>query len=53
MAKQDEKRLAVNIDKITHSHIKKICVDRDISIKDWVKEAIADKIKKDFDLGFR
>jgi hypothetical protein len=53
MAKESEKRLAVDVDKITHSHIKKVCVDREISIRKWIEEAIADKIKKDINLGFK
>lgn len=48
-----EKRLTIDIDKITHNHIKKIASDKDVSMRIWVLEAIIDKIKKDADLGFK
>jgi hypothetical protein len=53
MNKTKRKRLSVDIDDITHRHIKKIVIDRNLSIKDWIMEAIIDKIKKDTDLGWQ
>lgn len=52
MSAAKEKRLTVDMDKITHNHIKKISVDLDISMREWVLGAILDKIEKDRDLGF-
>jgi hypothetical protein len=53
MNKVDEKRLTIDMDKITHSHIKKIAVDRNTSMRKWILEAIAEKIRRDLELGFK
>jgi len=45
-------RLSVDIDDVTHRHIKKIAIDKNVTIRDWVMEAISDKILKDVNLGF-
>lgn len=47
------KRITVEVDDITHSHIKKTIVDQGVTIKEWILEAIADKIRKDAELGFK
>ncbi len=52
MAELDIKRLSIDLDRITHNHIKKIAIDKNITIRIWVLEAIAEKIKKDINLGF-
>ncbi len=46
------KRLSIDLDIVTHNHIKKIAADKNISMRIWILEAIAEKIKKDFNLGF-
>jgi len=52
MNKTKRTRLSVDIDEVTHRHIKKIAIDKDVSIKIWIMEAITDKILKDVNLGF-
>jgi len=51
--KRTVKRLSIDIEKITHDHIKKISIDRDIKMREWVLEALAEKIRRDFELGFK
>lgn len=46
------KRLSVNIEKSLHDSIKKVSIDRNVSMRDWIQEAIFEKIKNDMDLGF-
>lgn len=44
-----ERRLAVNIPNGMHKDIKRMALDRDISIKAWVILAILEKISKDME----
>ncbi len=53
MADKKIKRLSIDIDKMTHDHIKKICIDNDWTMKEWITTAIAEKIRRDFELGFK
>lgn len=48
-----EKRLPVNIDERVIYELKRRALVQRITLKDWVVEAIADKIKKDTDLGWK
>ena len=52
MNKNKQKRLTVDIDNVTHSHVKKSAIDQNVTIREWILQAIADKIKKDSNLGF-
>lgn len=48
-----EKRLTIEVDRNIHNDIKKLAIDKDLSLKQWVMEAIVDKIRKELDLGFK
>lgn len=53
MPRKYKKRLTIEIDDMTHGNIKKTCVDQKITIRIWVMEAIAEKIRRDGELGFK
>lgn len=53
MATRKIKRITLEVDAILHSNVKKIALSKEVSIKNWVLEAIADKIRKDAELGFK
>ena len=46
------KRLVVDLNINTHCEIKKRAAIQDISIKEWIFEAIMDKIRKEIELGY-
>lgn len=48
-----EKRLPVNIDSELLYDLKARALVQRITLKDWVLEAIVDKIKKDTELGWK
>lgn len=48
----NKKRLHLHIDINVHCHIKKIAAIQNITITEWVKVAIAEKLKKEMELGF-
>ncbi len=48
-----EKRLAVNLSIDMHCEIKKRAAVHNQSIKEWIEEAIVDKINKEIELGFK
>lgn len=46
------KRLSMDLDINIHCHIKKIAAAKNMTITEWVKVAIAEKLKKEIELGF-
>lgn len=42
----------MNLDINVHCEVKKIAAVQNITITDWVKQAIAEKLKKEMELGF-
>jgi predicted HicB family RNase H-like nuclease len=46
------KRLSVNLDIDTHCEIKKRAAQKNMSIREWIEEAIVNQIKKEIDLGW-
>lgn len=50
--KKDKKRLSVDIYAETHKWIKKVALEKNITISQWIDEAIEEKQIKDKDLGF-
>lgn len=46
------KKLSMLLDVNIHCHIKKISAEKNITITEWVKVAIAEKLKKEMELGF-
>lgn len=47
-----KKRIIAELDIKVHSHIKQIVAIKNISMNDWFKEAIAEQLKKEKELGF-
>ena len=52
LERNNQKRLAMYLEINTHCHIKKIAAEKNISITEWVRIAIAEKINKEIELGF-
>lgn len=48
-----EKRLAVNIKQSDIKEIKRRALVQDMTLKDWVVEAIYEKIRREIELGFK
>lgn len=47
------KRLAVDLNKVIHDEIKKRAIDRGMTIRQWIEEAIVNQIRLDEGLGWK
>ncbi|HTJ49057.1 MAG TPA: hypothetical protein VL443_06340 [Cyclobacteriaceae bacterium] len=53
MIKENEVKMIVAITKQTHKEIKKRAIDEGVSLKEWVREALAEHIKRKIELGWK
>lgn len=52
MEKQDKKRLTIDMSKEDHYRIKEMAARKSMSMRDWVMEALFEKLREDKDLGW-
>lgn len=52
MTAENIKRLTIEVDPKTHKEIKQISAEKDMSMKKYILQALAEQVKKDFDLEF-
>ncbi len=52
MINRAQKRLAMEISIELHCKIKQVCAEKNITITQWVHEAILEKLKYEMDLGY-
>jgi len=52
LERDNQKRLAMYLDFNMHCHIKRIAAEKNITITEWVRIAITEKINEEIELGF-
>jgi predicted HicB family RNase H-like nuclease len=52
MTAENIKRLTIEVDQKTHKEIKQISAEKDMSMKKYILQALAEQVKRDFALEF-